>query len=167
VVGIDCLKKTNDESLIKEAMTAKKQAKIAIKNESIISAEKALFGGKTRSEFANSILKKINSQYSKLDKAIDKSPVAEILGNQGNFGHYALDSLRSGKCLSANSVGIIESIVTKAISGNAKKGSAKYNEHLPEAKKLCKKVISISRKSKAAIEKLETERLEALSRKLS
>ncbi|MEZ9709182.1 hypothetical protein AB4254_10935 [Vibrio breoganii] len=132
VVGVDCLKKTDDVGLlegvkrIQKAIRAEKRMQAQEdKSAKCLQRQRDLFGGKTHEEVRLEYLANIESVETQLELAVEESDLYLEL-NKSDFGYSMLGKLSSEGAISDNMKRICIEILAKQRS-SSRKNSKKYN----------------------------------------
>jgi hypothetical protein len=167
VVGIDCLKKTDDAGLIDGATRLIKQRKaderMALMNakaEPKKELERACFDGLTLNEVIVQCLDGASKARLALRNKINGLEITGIL-EQSAFGYDMAAVAKKGGALSESMVRCITEIVAKHISG-ARKNSQQYNESMPRAVSMVKEFTRIIAKQTKLINAFDERRFEAI-----
>jgi hypothetical protein len=146
IVGIDCLKKTDDSGLIDGAKRSIREAKTLIKQnewntklEVRSTAERIKNNGKTNGELLESLRTKKERLTKKFREDLEDNDIIIMLGNS-HFAVEMYDQARRAKPYTENQITTIEKICAKAYSNRARANSNEFKEALAEIKPLVKKL---------------------------
>lgn len=141
VVGIDCLKKTDDVELFESAKNERKEVKEA--NKKLVlelkmtekeSRERNALDGFTKSEYIELLMRELTKQKELMENEIDSNDSIDLISGSSPFVDDVLYKCSTCTLPTTPVINVLVDILTKKISG-ARKNSVKYKAALPGAKK--------------------------------
>lgn len=168
VVGIDCLRKTDDSGLIaatnqaiKEANALERHQAKQILIDGRLNNERQHFKGKTKVEACTEILSQVSKAEDKVIEQIDDLDITYYLAQSG-FGTSMIELAAGKNDYSQGMLNTMLEICAKCLS-KSRKNSAAYKASLPKANDLVKELNTISSKQTITLNNLFQKRIDIIN----
>jgi hypothetical protein len=171
VVGIDCLRKTGDQSLIDETNSAIKEAKKYVRHseresrlEIILDKERLAFNGKSRDEASCDLLRQYEQYKDESLEQIEDLDISVYL-ERSDFGLSMLNAASNRGEITTRMIVVMIEITAKELSG-ARKNSKLYKASLEKSTKMVTEFTTAANEINEKLGQLYSQRIDILNKKI-